>query len=84
MEMKRKVLDFVKTSYARKESAALGNVAVGDRAPALPEVKMTERGYPILPHEASSPAHVNKKQLEHMMRAFLSQHYCEFLMDNYR
>jgi len=33
----------------------------------LPEVKMTERGYPILSHEASSPAHVNKKQLEYMM-----------------
>jgi len=52
--------------YVRKELATLGNVAVRD-PPVLPEVKMTERGYPILSHEASSPAHVNEKQLEYMM-----------------
>jgi len=84
MEMKRKLMDFVKSLQARREMAALGNpTEIGNHELARPEVRMTERGYPILPHEASS-AGGNKRQLEHMMRAFLTQHYCELLMDNYR
>ena len=63
--------------------ATLGNpTESGNHELAQPEVRMTERGYPILPCEALS-ASGNKRQLEHMMRAFLTQHYCELLMDNY-
>ena len=70
-EMQRKFMDYVKSG--RVEAAGLREQnADSGRA----EVRMTSDGYPIIP-KLVMDQNLKKVELEKMLRAYLTQHYCE-------
>lgn len=72
--MTRKFLDYVKS--ARLE-AADSEMADGKQAESdAVEIRMTTRGFPIIP-DIVMEKELKKAEWEKLLRAFLTQHYCE-------
>lgn len=83
--MTRKFLDYAKS--ARLEAA---DPEIADRRNAEPEsleIRMTSDGFPIIP-KLVMEKELKKSEWEKLLRAFLSQHYCEstlqFHLDTFR
>ena len=73
-EMTRKFMDYVKS--ARLEAADL---ELADRKEAESEpidIRMTTEGFPIIP-KLVIEKELKKAEWERLLRAFLTQHYCE-------
>ena len=72
--MTQKFLDYVKS--ARLE-AADSEMADGKQAESdAVEIRMTTRGFPIIP-DIVMEKELKKAEWEKLLRAFLTQHYCE-------
>lgn len=72
--MTRKFLDYVKS--ARLE-AADSDIADRRQAESEPiEIRMTTDGFPIIP-KVVMEKELKKAEWEKLLRAFLTQHYCE-------
>lgn len=73
-EMTRKFMDYVKS--ARLE-AADSEIADRRQAESEPiEIRMTTEGFPIIP-KLVTEKELKKAVWERLLRAFLTQHYCE-------
>ncbi len=84
-EMKRNLMDYVKTLRQQKGEDATGggessSLPAGDRLPAdtsLPngmQVKITGNGFPIVP-DVDDWSKLRKKDLELILRTYLGRHY---------
>ena len=74
--MTRKFLDYVKS--ARLEAADSGNVDQRHADSDPIDIRMTTDGYPIIP-KLVMEKELKKMEWEKMLRAFLTQHYCELI-----
>jgi hypothetical protein len=75
-EITRKFLDYAKT--ARLEAAELENTDRMQADPDRIEIQITTVGFPIIP-KAVMDRELKKIQWEKLLRAFLTQHYCELV-----
>lgn len=73
--MTRKFLDYSKS--ARLEATEPEHVAQRGTESERIEIRMTTEGFPILP-KLVMEKELKKKDWEKLLRAFLTQHYCEF------
>ena len=71
LEMKRTFLEFMKAT--RLEPADQADIDANQE----PEVRINEKGYPIIPKEVMNQQ-FPKAKCEKMMRAFMNRHYCEW------
>ena len=76
IEMTRKFLDYAKS--ARREAA---EPKIADQRHAEPEadpveIRMTSDGFPVIP-KLVMVRELKKSEWETLLRAFLTQHYCE-------
>ena len=84
--MERSFLEFMKSSRqranvnngqaAQQDASDSDNHAESVCAAELKEIKMTARGYPIIPKIVMEKT-LSKRESEDLLRAYLSQHYCE-------
>ena len=78
-DIMRLMLDFMKAARLRLHCGNLENdnaESESDRETDMSEVKMTTDGFPLLPKMVVEQE-LNKVVSERILRAFLSQHYCE-------
>jgi len=76
IEMTRKFL-----SYAKSARLEATDPVIADRRHAEPdviEIRMTRDGFPIIP-KLVMEKELRKGEWEKLLRAFLTQHYCEFI-----
>lgn len=74
IEMTRKFLDYAK---AARLEAADPDIADRRQAESEPiEIRMTKNGFPIIP-KLVMEKDLKKSEWETLLRAFLTQHYCE-------
>jgi hypothetical protein len=79
VELKRHLLDFMKTTRSQLNSYAEPNP---DPEPTeVLDIKMTENGFPCLP-KGMEGKELSKLQCEVLLRDYLSQHYCETVSMN--
>lgn len=74
IEMTRKFLDYVKS--ARLDAADSDNINRRHADAKRIEIRMTTDGYPIIP-KLVMETELKKAEWEKLLRAFLTQHYCE-------
>ncbi len=74
-EMKRSLLEFMKAARVKITHNMNADTGSGADEDDL-EVKMTTAGFPILPQIMHKT--LSKIDYERIIRAYLSQHYCEF------
>jgi hypothetical protein len=74
VEMTRKFLDYVKS--ARLEAADTNNAEHREAESEPIDIRMTTDGFPIIP-KVVMEKELKKAEWEKLLRAFLTQHYCE-------
>ena len=82
VEMTRLLLDYMKTVRQRvseEVSPDPDSAAIEEPEPPAFEIKMTEHGYPVLP-DLIMKTELSKSQCEELLRGYLSQHYCKFIL----
>ena len=78
-DIMRLLLDFMKDARLRVQRGTEENEnieAESEPEQETVEVKMTPDGFPLLPKDVVEQE-LNKADSERILRAFLSQHYCE-------
>jgi hypothetical protein len=78
-EMKRSMLEFMKAARVTLKRREENDLTEPESGPDNedPQVKMSAAGFPILPNITSKT--LSKMAYERLLRAYLSQHYCESL-----
>jgi hypothetical protein len=80
IEMTRKFLAYSKS--ARLEAADPKIADQRHAEPAITEIRMTRDGFPIIP-KLVMEKELRKGEWERLLRAFLTQHYCELLTSQF-
>jgi len=76
IEMTRKFLDYAKSAWLEAADSKIADQRQADPEAEPIQILMTNDGFPIIP-KIVMDRDLKKSEWEALLRAFLSQHYCE-------
>jgi hypothetical protein len=76
IEMTRKFLDYAKSAQLEAADTQIADQRQAEPEAEPMEIRMTNDGFPIIP-KVVMERDLKKNEWETLLRAFLSQHYCE-------
>lgn len=76
IEMTRKFMDYAKSARLEATNPEIADLRRTESE--VIEIRMTSDGFPIIPKQVMDKE-LRKVEWENLLRAFLSQHYCELM-----